>query len=62
MSHLFKISDLVQVKSDLKLGKVVSFKRMLNKTTNEVEDAYMVRHRENIGIYFKEELEGIIIG
>lgn len=59
MSYYFQIDDLVQVKSDLKLGKVVSFKRMLNPRNDEIEDAYMVRHRENIGIYFKEEIEGV---
>ena len=61
MKLYFDIDDPVQVKSNLKVGKVVSFKRMLNPNNNEVEDAYMVRHRENIGIYFKDEIEGLIL-
>jgi hypothetical protein len=59
MSLFFDIDDLVQVKSNLKMGKVVSFKRMVRPETDIIEDAYMVRHRTNVGIYFVEEIEGI---
>lgn len=60
MNKPFDIGDLVRTKSDLRLGKVVSFKRMA-RPTGEIEQAYMVRHRDSIGIYFHEEIEGIII-